>query len=141
MHVAALPHAVLEKRVTNGRPQKVELMNMSPEGYVDYIWVLPENRIEHTAGNQYLEFMENGIYTFSLITENQYGCRDTATLEHEVMLKGLYFPNTFIPHSLNGQVNRFNGIGMGLVRYKLEIFDQHSNKIWGNDGFERRETF
>lgn len=130
MHVAALPHAVLEKRVTNGRPQKVELMNMSPEGYVDYIWVLPENRIEHTAGNQYLEFMENGIYTFSLITENQYGCRDTATLEHEVMLKGLYFPNTFIPHSLNGQVNRFNGIGMGLVRYKLEIFDQHSNKIW-----------
>ena len=95
MHVAALPHAVLEKRVTNGRPQKVELMNMSPEGYVDYIWVLPENRIEHTAGNQYLEFMENGIYTFSLITENQYGCRDTATLEHEVMLKGLYFPNTF----------------------------------------------
>lgn len=130
IRVAHLPHAEIEKRVTNGRPQKVELVNLSPEGYVDYIWLLPGDKLVHTTGNQYFEFMENGVHLFSLITENQYGCRDTATVEHEVMLKGLYFPNTFIPHSTNARINRFNGIGMGLVRYKLEIFDRYGNKLW-----------
>ncbi|MDE6450925.1 MAG: PKD domain-containing protein, partial [Odoribacter sp.] len=136
VNVGPLPLAVMEKRVTNGRPQKVDLLNLSPEGYVDYIWVLPGDKLEHTTGNQHVEFMENGMYAFSLITENQYGCRDTATVEHEVMLRGLYFPNTFIPHSLNGRINRFNGIGMGLARYKLEIFDRYGNKIWETTDLE-----
>ena len=136
VNVGPLPLAIMEKRVTNGRPQKVELLNLSPEGYDDYIWVLPGDKLEHTTGNQYFEFMENGLYTFSLITENRYGCRDTVTLEHEVMLKGLYFPNTFIPHSMNGRINRFNGIGMGLMRYKLEVFDHYGNKIWETTALE-----
>lgn len=50
-------------------------------------------------------------------------------MEHEVLLKGLYFPNTFLPHSQQEKVSRFNGIGMGLIRYKLKIFDQYYNKI------------
>ncbi|MDE7374608.1 MAG: PKD domain-containing protein, partial [Odoribacter sp.] len=62
VRVANLPHAEVEKRVTNGRPQKVELVNLSPEGYVDYIWVLPGDKVVHTIGNQYFEFMENGVH-------------------------------------------------------------------------------
>ncbi|MCM1030414.1 MAG: PKD domain-containing protein [Oscillibacter sp.] len=136
MRVANLPHAEIEKQVTNGRPQKVDLFNLSPEGYVDYIWILPEDKVVHTIGNQHFEFMENGVYNFSLITENEYTCRDTATLEHEVLLKGLYFPNTFIPHSQNGKINKFNGIGMGLQYYKLEIFDQYRNKLWETEALQ-----
>lgn len=136
IRIGNLPHAEIGKQVTNGRPQKVEVLNLSPEGYVDYIWVLPGDKVVHTTGNQNFEFMENGVHTFSLITENQYGCRDTAILEHEVLLKGLYFPNTFIPHSRNGKINRFNGIGMGLQYYKLEIFDQYRNKLWETEALE-----
>lgn len=136
MNIANLPRAEVEKRVTNGRPQKVDLINLSPEGYVDYMWGLPEGKVLHSFEDQHLEFMENGLYEFSLTVENEHGCRDTAVVEHEVMLKGLYFPNTFIPHSLNGQINRFKGIGMGLQRYKLEIFDQYGNKIWETRALE-----
>lgn len=136
MNIANLPRAEIEKQVTNGRPQKVDLVNMSPEGYVDYVWNLPGNKVIHTFEDQHLEFMENGLYEFSLIVENEHGCQDTAFLEHEVMLKGLYFPNTFIPHSMNGQINSFKGIGMGLQRYKLEIFDQYGNKIWETQALE-----
>ncbi len=136
MEIACLPRAELGKQVTNGRPQKVDVLNLSPKGYADYIWILPEGEMIHTIGDQHFEFMENGTYTFSLITENEYTCRDTATLEHEVLLKGLYFPNTFIPHSLNGKINRFNGIGMGLQYYKLEIFDQYRNKLWETEALQ-----
>lgn len=48
----------------------------------------------------------------------------------------LYFPNTFIPHSQNPKINRFNGIGMGLARYRLQIFDQYGNKIWETRALE-----
>lgn len=127
--VAYLPVAEVKQEVTTGRPEKLALINLS-RNYSEAIWYLPPGRVEYSFDNQYLEFEENGIYPISLVTVNEYGCRDSLAIEHEVLLKGLYFPNTFIPHSLNGKVNRFNGIGMGLQRYKLEIFDFYNNKIW-----------
>lgn len=127
--VADLPVAEMRKVVTQGRPQKVELINGSRE-FSECIWYLPEGRVDYTFDDRHLEFMENGHQVFSLVAYNEYGCRDSVALEHEVLIKGLYFPNTFIPHSLNGKVNRFNGIGMGLQSYKLEIYDGHNNKIW-----------
>lgn len=123
------PRAVLDKKVERGRPQKVTFRNLS-EGATDCIWELPFRGLVHTKEDQLVEFSENGTYPVSLTVQNYWGCRDTAILEHEVLIKGLYFPNTFIPHSLNNKVNRFNGIGMGLVRYKLEIFDLYNNKLW-----------
>lgn len=133
--VSNLPVAAIRKEVVHGRPQKVTLVNLSKD-YSECVWYLPPNRIERTFDDRHLEFMENGIHEFSLVTYNQYGCQDSTSLEHEVLLKGLYFPNTFIPHSLNGKVNRFNGIGMGLQYYKLEIYDQYNNKIWETQALE-----
>lgn len=127
--VANLPVAEIRKEVIQGRPQQVTLLNLSRD-YTDCVWYLPPDRVEHTFDNRYLEFRENGTHRFSLVAYNQYGCKDSVSLEHEVLLKGLYFPNTFIPHSQQEKVSRFNGIGMGLIRYKLEIFDQYYNKIW-----------
>lgn len=129
------PRAILNKEVKQGRPQKVTFLNLS-EGYSDCIWELPFRGSLHSFEDQVLEFSENGTYTVSLVAENYSGCRDTAVLEHEVLIKGLYFPNTFIPHSQNNKINRFNGIGMGLIRYKLEIFDQYYNKIWETRALE-----
>ena len=127
--VANLPVADFRKEVIPGRPQKVNLINQSRD-YSECIWYLPQGQVDHTFDDRHLEFKENGVHEFALVAYNQFGCKDSLRMEHEVLIKGLYFPNTFIPHSLNGKINRFNGIGMGLQRYKLEIFDQHKNKIW-----------
>jgi len=128
------PRAGLEKKVQKGNPQQITFINLS-EAYTDCIWELPGKGVVHSGDDQVVEWSP-GNYVVSLIAENQYLCRDTATLEHEVLLKGLYFPNTFIPHSLNGRINRFNGIGIGLAYYKLEIFDQYNNKLWETRALE-----
>lgn len=129
------PYAAIEKEVVQGNPQRVTFINLS-EKYTDCIWDLPLRGIVHSPGNQVEEFSEQGTYPVCLIAVNYFGCTDTAFLEHDVLIKGLYFPNTFIPHSQNGQVNRFRGIGMGLQEYKLEIFDQYGNKIWETRALE-----
>lgn len=129
VNVYNLPRARLDKEVTKGKPEKVRFINLSEE-YTDCIWQLPSGKTVHGWGDQQLEFGENGMYEVILIALNHYGCADTASVEHEVLMKGLYFPNTFIPHSKNGKVNRFNGIGMGIRVYRLEIFDQYGNKVW-----------
>lgn len=130
-HVAVYnnPRAALDKKVEKGNPQKVTFLNLSEE-YTDCIWDLPFKGTLHSLDDQVVEFANNGTYTVGLIVESYHKCRDTTSLEHEVLIKGLYFPNTFIPHSVNGKINRFNGIGMGLLRYRLAIFDQYNNKIW-----------
>lgn len=130
-----VPRAALDKKVEKGNPQKVTFLNLSEE-YTDCIWELPFQGPLHSLEDQMVEFSNNGTYVITLVALNKMGCADTTVLEHEVLIKGLYFPNTFIPHSLNGKINRFNGIGMGLQRYKLEIFDQYNNKIWETRALE-----
>ena len=129
------PRALLDKKVEKGNPQKVTFINLSEE-CSDCIWNLPDKGTFHAFGDQTVEFGEQGVYRAELVVENVYGCRDTAIMEHRVLIKGLYFPNTFIPHSQNPKINRFNGIGMGLARYRLQIFDQYGNKIWETRALE-----
>lgn len=124
-----VPRARMEKEVTKGKPETVRYLNLS-EGYTDCIWKLPSGEERHGMGDWQLEFEKNGVYEVTLVALNYYGCRDSVALEHEVLMKGLFFPNTFIPHSKNEKVNRFNGIGMGIREYCLEIYDQYGNKIW-----------
>lgn len=123
------PVALLDKVVEGGRPQRVTFQNLS-EGANAGHWILPLQGEVYSVDNQTEEFLENGTYPVTLIASNRYGCADTITLSHEVSLHGLYFPNTFIPHSLNEKISRFNGVGMGLRSYRLEILDQYGNVLW-----------
>ena len=45
-------------------------------------------------------------------------------------MKGLYFPNTFSPNGITEEVRTFNGIGIGLLEYELEIFDMYGNLLF-----------
>lgn len=132
------PKAALGKKVVLGNPQQVTFTNLS-EGATDCIWYFPERGMFHSLDDQSVTIGKQGSYLVTMVAENQWHCTDTAFLEHEVLIKGLYFPNTFIPHSQNGKVNRFNGTGRGLVSYKLEIFDQYYNKIWETQALENGE--
>lgn len=130
-----LPKAAIGKEVTKGKPEKVTYLNLSEE-YTAAFWMLPSKGSVHSMENQEEEFNENGLYWAGLIVENYYGCQDTAEIEHLVQMKGLYFPNTFIPGSANGKISRFNGLSVGLKEFWLEIYDYYGNKIWETKALE-----
>lgn len=129
------PKAAIGKQVVPGRPEKVTFLNQTIGG-TDGYWELPFGGTVRSQEDQIQEFRENGIYPVKYIAESYYGCSDTTEIEHIVEMKGLYFPNTFIPQSANGKVNRFNGIAMGLKEYWLEIYDYYGNKIWETRALE-----
>lgn len=129
------PKAAWNKEIAYGRPEKVKFVNLS-QHFTDAVWYLPDGQVVHSPLDQTLTFTEEGVYPLSLAVTNQYGCRDSVYSEHRSYEGGLYFPNTFIPHSKNPLVNRFNGIGMGLKVYKLEIFDTYGNKVWETTALE-----
>lgn len=125
-----VPRVGIDKRiVTLGKPQVVEYINHS-EMYDECIWYLPFDKIVHSFDNQQVEFEETELYTTSLVAVNRYGCRDSIAIEHQVVMKGLFFPNSFLPSSANPQVNRFNGTGIGLKSYHLVVYDQYGNRVW-----------
>ncbi len=123
------PVAAFSKEIFYGRPERVLFVNDS-QGETHAEWTMPNGQVEVTMGNVEYAFTGKGQYPVSLLVENEYGCRDTAVSEHLAYKSGLYFPDTFIPHSENGSVNNFRGIGMGLKEYHLELFDLYGNRIW-----------
>lgn len=123
------PKAGLDKDISYGRPEKVTFINLSKD-YTECIWYLPDGRIVNSPEDQTLIFEEESEYPLSLVAVNQYGCRDSLFMGHKSYMSGLFFPNTFIPHSNNPKVNKFKGIGMGLKEYNLSIYDMYGNKVW-----------
>lgn len=123
------PKAGWDKEIGYGRPEKVKFINLS-ENYTQATWYLPYRGVVHSQEDQTVVFPEEGIYPVALAVANSYGCRDSLNMEYRSYQGGLYFPNSFIPHSSNARVNTFNGIGVGLKEYKLEIYDMYGNKVW-----------
>lgn len=131
-----VPRVGLDKKVvTIGKPQVVEYINRS-EMYDECIWYLPFDKIVHSFDNQQVEFEETELYTTSLVAVNRYGCRDSIAIEHQVVMKGLFFPNSFLPSSSNPSVSRFNGTGIGLKSYHLVVYDQYGNRVWETRALE-----
>ena len=99
------PCMLLDKKVEKGNPQKwpLSIFRKNVRLYLN----LPDKGTFHAFGDQTVEFGEQGVYRAELVVENVYGCRDTAIMEHRVLIKGLYFPNTFIPHSQNPEDQPF----------------------------------
>lgn len=123
------PKAAIGKDIEYGRPEKVRFINLSKD-FSQCTWYLPGGKVVSSSDDQEVTFDREDVYPVSLAVQNEYGCRDSLHIDHRSYEGGLYFPNTFIPHSVNARVSRFNGVGMGLKEYHLEIFDQYGNKIW-----------
>ena len=123
------PKAAIDKDIKYGRPEKVRFINLSKD-FSQCTWYLPGGLVVNSPDDQEVIFEREDVYPVSLAVWNEYGCRDSLHIDHRSYEGGLYFPNTFIPHSANARVSRFNGVGMGLKEYHLEIFDQYGNKIW-----------
>lgn len=131
-----VPRAHIDyEMITKGKPQVVEFINLS-EMYDDCIWYLPFDKVVHSFDNQRLSFDETELYTISLVAANRYGCSDSAYVNYQVVMRGLFFPNTFIPQNDDPEVGRFNGKGIGLSEYRLEIYDQRGNLVWRTEALQ-----
>ena len=115
--------------VVNERPEVVTFASTSFGADVCR-WTLPFAGKLESCQEIKEYFNENKTETIYLEVANMYGCVDNDSIDYTPVFKGLYFPNTFSPNGVLEEVRTFNGVGLGLASYQLEIFDLYGNLIF-----------
>ncbi len=77
-----------------------------------------------------VDFTEDGDYTITLISVNEFGCPDTLSVDYTMLFKGLWVPNAFSPNNPNPEVRLFKPVGINLERYVIEVYDTWGNLLW-----------
>ena len=103
-------------------------------------WILPYAGVQTTCQDVEEYFYENKTEIMYLEVSNMYNCTDRDSIEYTPMMKGLYFPNTFSPNGVLEEVRTFNGVGLGLASYQLEIFDLYGNLIFKTTSLDANGT-
>jgi len=116
-------------KVEKEMPEVVYLKNESL-GADKCKWILPYSGECVTCSDTIEKFYNNDTKEIVLKVSNAYGCLDSCSISHSPLMKGLYFPNTFSPNGVIEEVKTFNGIGIGLQEYELQIFDMYGNMIY-----------
>ncbi len=67
-----------------------------------------------------------------LVATNQYGCKDTAYKDLDVIKKTLFVPNAFAPDFEGGNelVKIWKPVGIALSSYHAQIFDKWGELLW-----------
>ena len=77
-------------------------------------------------------------YYSVLLVANQYGCKDTAYVPVEIGPEfTFYIPNAFSPSNNDGINDYFNGMGIGIAKYEMWIFDRWGERIFYTDDIEK----
>jgi gliding motility-associated-like protein len=72
----------------------------------------------------------NTYYT-NLIVINEYGCSDTAMVPIEIGPEfAFYVPNAFTPFGSDGINDQFTGIGIGISKYDMWIYDRWGEMLY-----------
>jgi gliding motility-associated-like protein len=70
-------------------------------------------------------------YNSILMVQNQYGCRDTAYVVVEIKPDfSFYIPNAFSPGNEDGVNDMFTGMGIGIAKYEMWIYDRWGSLIF-----------
>ncbi|MCB0480323.1 MAG: PKD domain-containing protein [Flavobacteriales bacterium] len=125
--------------------EPVLLYNLS--NFADrWIWDMGDGTT-YTERNPEHYYKQGGVYTITLISDNEFGCADTFSIENAVTANAegsVTFPNAFIPDATSrgsGQYDPnsldnaiFFPIIKGVVEYELIIFNR-----WGEMVFRTEE--
>ncbi len=114
----------------SNKPGKIQLKNKS-EKADSYYWDFG-NGYTSTEEDPVVTYSQDGTFTIMLVSANKFGCTDTSFNNYEVLFKGLFVPNAFVPASDILGVNIFKPIGINLMRYKIEVFDSWGHLIWSS---------
>jgi gliding motility-associated-like protein len=82
------------------------------------------------------EYAAAGVYTITLVTTNQFLCRDTATYILEVkMPEDIYIPNSFTPNG-DGINDYFTAVYNNIVELEVDIFNRWGEIIYSSRSLE-----
>jgi gliding motility-associated-like protein len=77
-------------------------------------------------------------YSSILMVQNQYGCRDTAYVKVEIQPDfSFYIPNAFSPGNEDGVNDIFTGMGIGIAKYEMWIYDRWGASIFYTDDIKK----
>lgn len=111
----------------------IQFLNMS-EGAISYIWNFGDGAGTNTETHPEHQFLSIDIYNVTLISENQFQCRDTIVKPVKVdYFQGLFVPNAFVPNSAYEDLRYFIPKGKTLKEYKLQVFNTWGTLIFESD--------
>lgn len=120
---------------------QVDYINQSLD-YTKWWWNFGDNDFFRDSINlnptHYYNTNDARDYYSYLIVANQYGCRDTAYLKVEIGPDfSFYIPNAFSPENQDGVNDIFTGVGIGIEKYEMWIFDRWGEKIYYTDDIHK----
>jgi len=111
----------------------INFTNLSQD-YTQFWWNFGDGSNEdsfHINPSYTYSSVNPNIYTTSLWVTNQYGCAASAVLNVEIKpLFTFYIPNAFTPGNEDNLNDTFNGIGNGIAKYEMWIYDRWGEKIF-----------
>lgn len=82
-------------------------------------------------------FSNNGLYEVKLVVRGDHGCADSVSQLISIdAVKGLFIPNAFAPAAgkeANPGISLFQPKGIGLLVYKIRVFDHWGTCVWSSD--------
>ncbi len=80
-------------------------------------------------------YTNSGMYSVNLVVTSIHGCIDRTSINVEVEPEfTFYIPNTFTPANSDGINDFFTGMGIGIEKYEMWIFDRWgANIYYSND--------
>ncbi len=106
--------------------------------YTKWWWSFGEGGYNTDSVNNNPTHFYNSVtaqtYGTHLIVMNQYGCRDTAYVLIDIRPEySFYIPNAFTPSNTDGVNDTFKGMGIGISKYELWIYNRWGDMIFYSD--------
>lgn len=97
-------------------------------------FIANEGDSSRTRDPEYL-FEKAGTFPIALVVKNKWGCSDTVVKSiHVIDNFSFYAPNSFSPNG-DGINDIFQPKGVGIIKYRLDIFDRWGEKLFTSDDF------
>ncbi len=91
-----------------------------------------------TLTNPSHAYTNAGEYTVNLLIISNKGCEDRAAVTVEILPEfTFYIPNAFTPNNSDGINDIFTGMGIGIDKYEMWVFDRWGEKIYYTDDIHK----
>ncbi len=127
--VNPIPGAKISLKDYQGMPDTVVYYNNS-SNFKNAEWRFSDGTKNTNPDSVLVQYDANGYFRVYLTVYNEFGCPDTTSILHRVILKGLAMPNVFEPESTSSEINTFKPKAIGLLTYHIGIWDLWGNLIW-----------
>lgn len=121
-----------------GSQGNIILTNESTEA-TGYLWDFGDGWISEEIDpvHQYDTIHNTYLVDLVLISYNDDGCSDTASIPYNLYFKGLFIPTAFSPSDYQSSMVRiFKPVGVNLEVFEVEVYDSWGNLIWETNALD-----